>query len=482
MSKIVLPIAELKPALTGLGKIIAKRATLPVLNHIKIERTGDGWIALTATDLDSFVTVRLEQPTDGNNAFSLLVPYDELLGITKNCEKTDNLLLSKDGSNALIEYAIGNQLAQAKVESLPVEEFPAIPRMKGEPVPVNETLRQAIHDALECASTDPTRRILNGACIDVSKPNAHYVVGTDGRHLFSSNSFNLPLKESLVIPSHKFIEWKEFNSDGEWQLKVSPAEKKEDPAYLQISSRRWRFITRQIEGNYPNWRQVVPDSEGSKTTLTLDPQTLEPLIKTIERMPCHDAVNQTIGIEWKNGNLNLLGKASKDTDWMKVPLEVKAMGKDITISLNRELLTKALSFGLNTVELIHPMSATRFSQNGRQMIVMPLRGDVRNPEPSAPKAEEPKPEASPTPTSTERKTMPANNGNGSHHNEPKEEKPTLDKALDQIEAIKGSYREAVKGLNELTDTLKAISKEQKGTEKELQTFRQTIRGLQSVKL
>ena len=56
MSKITLPISELKSALTGLGKIIAKRTTLPVLNHIKIERTKDGWTALTATDLDHFIT------------------------------------------------------------------------------------------------------------------------------------------------------------------------------------------------------------------------------------------------------------------------------------------------------------------------------------------------------------------------------------------------------------------------------------------
>jgi len=51
MSKIAPPIAELKPALTGLGKIIAKHTTLPVLNHIKIERTNDGWVALPSTDL-----------------------------------------------------------------------------------------------------------------------------------------------------------------------------------------------------------------------------------------------------------------------------------------------------------------------------------------------------------------------------------------------------------------------------------------------
>jgi len=72
MNKIALPIPELKPALIGLGKIIAKRMTLPVLNHIKIERTKDGWTALTTTDLAVFGTVRLEQPSTGD-AVSLLV-------------------------------------------------------------------------------------------------------------------------------------------------------------------------------------------------------------------------------------------------------------------------------------------------------------------------------------------------------------------------------------------------------------------------
>ena len=488
MSKIALPINELKPALTGLGKIIAKRCTLPVLNHIKIERTTDGWLALTGTDLDSFVTCRLEQPSTGE-PISLLVPYDELLRITKNCEKTDQILVSQsDKDTAIIEYAVGNQVAEAKVTTLPVEEFPPIPGIKGESIPVNDRLRQAIHDALECASTDETRRILNGACLDVSKPKAHYVVGTDGRQLFSSNSFNLPLKESLIIPSHKFVGWKEFNHDGEWQLKVSPAEKKEDHSYLQISSRRWRFITKQIEGNYPNWRQVIPDAKSIAATLMLDPQKLASLINTIERMPCHDAVNLTIGLEWKNGTLNLLGKAPNATGWMRVPVEVKGVGKDITSFLNRQCLIKAFSFGLNTVELIDPRSPVRLQQEGRQMIISPLRPDVGNPAPPTPaKKDEPKPAehnqpAAPTPaasTTEGNTTMPANNENGTHA---EKAKPTLESALAQIEIIKGSYREAIRGLNELTDTLKTVSKERKSTEKEVQSVRSTLERLQSVRL
>ena len=238
MSKIALPISELKPALTGLGKIISKRATLPVVLHLKIERTKDGWIALTATDLDSFITVRLEQPSDGE-PLSILVPYDELLKITKNCQKTDSpLLLQGDDKSVTIQYAIGTQVAETKMDSLPIKEFPETPRVKGEPIPINDAIRQSIHEALECASTDETRLILNGAFIDVTKPDAHYVIGTNGSHLYSSNSFNLPLKQSVIVPAHKFLGFRDFNQDGEWQLKLPTSQHKDDGAKIQISSRR----------------------------------------------------------------------------------------------------------------------------------------------------------------------------------------------------------------------------------------------------
>src|SRR5258706_343021 len=135
-----------------------------------------------------------------------------------------------------------SKIALPKVGSLPVEEFPEIPRIKGESIPVNDALRQSIHQALDCASTDETRLILNSAYIDVSQKEGHYVVGTNGSHLFASNSFKLPLNESVILPAHKFIGWKEFNTDGEWQLRIAPPQTKDDQGHLQISSRRWRFI------------------------------------------------------------------------------------------------------------------------------------------------------------------------------------------------------------------------------------------------
>ena len=130
-------------------------------------------------------------------------------------------------------------MGEAKLKPLPVAEYPVTPRIKAESIPLPPELRRSIHEAMDCASTDSTRLVLNGTFIDAGNPKANYVVATDGRHLYSANSFALPLKKSLIIPNHKFLMWKEFNTDGEWQLKT-------DAQMIQISSRRWRVITKQI--------------------------------------------------------------------------------------------------------------------------------------------------------------------------------------------------------------------------------------------
>jgi len=73
---------------------------------------------------------------------------------------------------------------------------------------------------------------------------------------------------------------------------------------------------------------------------------------------------------------------------------------------------------------------------------------------------------------------PANtNGNG-HPQPAAENKPALEIALEQIETIKGSYREAIRGLNDLGDTLKQVQREHKT----VQSFRNTLEKLQTVRI
>ena len=503
MNSITLPFNELKPALTGLGKVITRNATLAILGGIKVERTSDGWVCLTATDLDRFVTVRLEQPDQGS-PLAMVVSYEELQRLTKLCGKDESLQLEPVSSDITrLKFPLAGQTGEGRLKSFPVEEFPAIPKFRGEAVTLPERLRQSLLEAMECASTDPSRYILQSAFIDVSTPDSHYVVGTDGRHLYSSNSFSLALKQSLVLPRHKFLSWRDFILDGNWQVKVAASEDADTPPWVQLSTRRWRYITRQLHGGYPNWKVAVPDTSATRTTLTLDPSTVEQVQQAIKRLPCHDPDHQAIGIAWESGEAALLARAPEDDAWTRMPLpKVQASGPDQRVFVDRRFLAKALDFGLLKIGLIDEMSPLRFTEGGRQMVVIPLRpSGAAEPAPAQPatpakvdtsEASDPAStaaeaastsvvaEQAPTADIPDKNPTPANPGTSTAP-APGSQTP-IEQVIEAVDELRAYHAQAQDKLRELGTKLRIIHREQKASAKELQTFRQRLRSLQAVQL
>jgi len=477
MNPISLPVAELKPALVGLGKVINPRSTLPVLQYVKVERTTEGWVTLTSTDLDRFVTVRLEQPSTGP-AMTVFIPHEQLVQLTKNCDRNERLLIDTTPGGPVIKFAQADNLGESKVKLIPLAEFPVTQRIQAEAIPLPSELRRTIQEAMNCASIDETRYVLNGTFIDASNPKANYIVGTDGRHLYSANSFALPLKHSVLIPNNKFLGWKEFNNDGEWQIKA-------DDKTVQISSRRWRFISKQIDGKYPDWRVTVPNPSDARTHITLDPAKLDALIKLIQRMPCQDPDKyQTIGLECQQGQFLLLGRDTPDTSWTRVPVQdAKVEGQEVTIFLCRRYLIKALEYGLNTISLTEEIHPLRFHNKGRQMIVMPLRIDgpssrlPANPQPAPVNPPPSRPVPPPAPPPKPMITHPTSEGPATG-----EPKSATEEVIDLTLLLRDKLNEGFNLLRELSLKLKAINRDQKTSTRELNSVRSTLRSLQGLKL
>ena len=62
------------------------------------------------------------------------------------------------------------------------------------------------------------------------------------------------------------------------------------------------------------------------------------------------------------------------------------------------------------------------------------------------------------------------------------DKPALDSAIEKLDALKTTFREALNGLTELTTLLRQSVRDQKAGEKEIHQVRQTLRSLQSVRI
>ena len=507
---IKLPVAELKTAISGFTKVIPHRTTLPVLGMLHVERDRHGWVRLSATDLDTFLSLRLEAPQEGGSPAKCLVPFAEIQKLGKNCpadELLDLEVLSED--KLLLRHRIGSHPVEQVITVQPVEDFPPAPVVSAASVSLDEAARATLLDALACASDDVTRVILGGAYLDVSKPGSHYAVATDGRHLYASNSLHLALPSSVLIPDHHFLSWSGFVKDGQWKLAVQ-VPTKDKGGHIQLESRRWTFTTKQIEGTYPNWRAITEDVREFSGTIEVGDQAAEAINRIVPRLPGDDTPNHTVGLYTVSGRLYLRGwnKDQERATEVEVP-GITVTGDPATVYVNRQYLLKAIGFGLRTIGIQEALRPLRFSDGGsRQMIVMPVRVDANIP---APKTHVPPPtpvspitpsvpstDATPVQPETtypnhnqtaERNITMQNattntNGNGHHPTTETttEDKPTLEQALDQIDFIKGSLRGAVTSLNTLADTLRQVQRERRLNEREVRSVRATLQTLQTVRL
>src|SRR3954465_13381556 len=100
--EIILPISELKQALAGLGKVIAKGRSLPVLQSVRITRDHEGTVKMHATDLDSFISFTVDGKQPGSFT-DVVIPSEHLTKATKGSSPNESITITpEDKSKARI--------------------------------------------------------------------------------------------------------------------------------------------------------------------------------------------------------------------------------------------------------------------------------------------------------------------------------------------------------------------------------------------
>ena len=467
---ISISVSELKPAIAGLSKVVSNKSTLECLRCVRVDATSEQ-VSILGTDLDMFARITLPEAKCDTTA-SFLLPFDRLQAITRKFNAR-TILNIEEGK---IFCDLGTGRVSENVESLALKEFPEEPAFEIKTVALPESFPRRFTETMGCSSTDETRYVLNGILLDVSDSACHNLVGTDGRHLFSANSFTLPLSQSAIIPNHKLLLWRGL-ADLPWAL---AGQKKKSNTLVRIAAGDWTLTMKTIEGNYPNWKQVVPKGGDIRTTVRL-PEG-HTFAEMVNGLPGGDLNDKPVNLVIENGIVSV----KDNTGGSSILLEgATTKGPDIKIRLNRDYLTKAFDYGLTNIWLIDPMSAMQFTRTGRQMVVMPLRTMDASPA-------KPTNQPAPSEPQPERKPMPATNGhtngaatsrfNGANNPTPAAEKPAIEVAIDKLDGFKVIFREALTSITELTTLLRQAVRDQKAGEKEIHQVRQTIRSLQGVKI
>ena len=477
-TEITLPVPELKQALPGLNKLVGRRTTLPVLGCVKVSRQANGLVTLQATDLDAQATYTLDH-TQSGEPVEILVPLEQLNQAFKcSTGAKQDLALVCEGKTTQLRYFIGGSPVQQPVNTLPLKEWPASPEITVDSTPLQPGFGEALKQAMQCCSEDPSRHILRGACLDARDAKAHYIVGTNGRVLFAANSFTFPHKEALIIPDSKFINGSGLLDMEPCFLAVQTGKKPSEVKHICLRSKQWQFVTREIEGLYPNWKQSMPIPDNSWTRVQLLPPAIEQLLKVIPNLPGNDSNDNVIRLRMTGQVLWVEGRNKDDANWTKIAIpEVVITGKPKEIGLNRDYLLPALRFGLDELVIQAELAPMICCKNGKRLVIMPVNLN-------GPQRTEPTPAPAPattTPPPPEAGAQPERNDMAKITIKPEAPKPESPPSLmDQIETIKETLKNALHDLTGLVETVKLAEKNQRSTEKEVESARATLKKLQQV--
>ena len=457
----------------GLSKVVSRKSTLPCLQSVRLTRTQAGVVTLAATDLDTFVSYHLEQPQPGE-PFDILLPFEQL----KNSGKGSDVVVAQEAKfKAKLRYQVSGSSLEQYVATLSPDEFPPTPKLTEPSCKMPDNFGECLRQAFETSSQDSSRYVLQGAYLDVKEPKCHTIVSTNGRCLFAANTFKFDLKESVNLSRQKFLEWNGFlTSECEMAVKSD----KGGSGWVKLTTPRWECVVKQIDGQFPNWRQVVPADTEKWTKVELSEAAIKQMLNLSSKLPGDDNENRTLQLR-VGKELHLEGRNKDDKEFTSAEIaDVKITGKPVTTALNREYLQTALKCGLNEIRIHTELEPLLFLRPGKRLVVMPVRLNGPTTQ-SVPAKPAPQPETKPEPKAEAQPERKPDMAKSTAKPEAPKPAPSTS-LLDQIEQVKESAKNLVRDLTSLTDAVKQAEKDKRANEKEVEAARAVLKKLQQVQI
>ena len=249
---------DLLQGIQTVQNIVASKATLPILSNMLLETKKDS-LKLNTTDLD--IGISCEIPVNIIEDGAITIPAKRFHDIIRELPAGDLTISVKKNNQIEIE----GLNCRIKLMGLPKEEFPQFPEFKDkEAVRIKQSdLKEMFRLTAFAVSHEESRYVLNGIMLEISN-NTIRMVATDGKRLAKAErNLNLPVtKDVAVILPVKAVQEvnRNLKDDGD-VIMVSAV----NQVLFDISG--VLIATRIIEGDFPNYSQVIPKTNVPKITL-----------------------------------------------------------------------------------------------------------------------------------------------------------------------------------------------------------------------
>jgi len=358
-----------KALLDGVAKanrVTDSKAPQPILANVLIETTSPDRLTIMATDFETALEVSIEAQSRGRIKFT--VNAKRLTQLLKKLPKDVGLTLTHDDNEYWLTISGGR--TDYRMATMPVDEFPPLPTIKGQTFKVTPELFEAMGDVIYAASTDYARTILNGVHLVFEGENVE-VVATDGHQLahYEYRNGDSPIKPVEVTIPRKSIHAaiSVFNRQSAWIVFGEH--------HVLFWSNGLSLIARSLEGHFPDYKQIMPENKNGQLVINRKDfiQALDGVaIMSSDRSRC-------VTFEPRNGSLSL---SAEDTEIGGAIGKIKAVseGEHIKFGANASYVLNALkTIGtedvvVNIEDALSPIvMKPSDSEDKLTMVIMPMR-------------------------------------------------------------------------------------------------------------
>lgn len=354
---------ELIRQLAIVSRAASTRTAVQVLAGILL-RSEEGKLDLSATDME--ISLRTSLGADVATEGAVVVPGKLLVDLARLLSGEEVSIEHRQGEG-VVEIVSGS--AVYRIHTYNAEDFPRLPDPTGTTmVPIDaEALLETAAKVSRAASRDESRPVLTGI-----------LVRFEGETLVmaATDSYRLAVKETTmsepgpeldaIVPARALVELSRV-AQGASELHLGLQENQ-----VLFTSDGVLLTTRRIEGQFPNYRQLLPESFESEVTLPRDE-----LLEVVRRVAVMAQRNAPLRLRFAEGELTVSAQ-TQDVGEAHETMPAPFSGEALDIGFNPEFLRD----GIESVEgdelrlkLISPLRPAVLQGAGEDFsyLIMPIR-------------------------------------------------------------------------------------------------------------
>ena len=264
--KFTISSSKLFSQLQAVSRVINSKNALPILDDVLFDLAGNE-LKLTASDGET--TIRTSVEVEAVEGAGKVASAAKLLLETLKEFSEQPLSFTIDENNFAVSMV--SQNGTYSFVGVNGNEYPEMPGAEAEAqviaMPAN-VLQAAIEKTIFCTADDELRPVMNGIFFDIAADKVT-MVATDAHRLvrYTNTGVQAGAAASFILPKKPASLLKNLLAKAEEEVKVT----------FGVKNARFEFgstivVCRQIEGRFPNYNAVIPQS--NQNIVTADRQTL----------------------------------------------------------------------------------------------------------------------------------------------------------------------------------------------------------------